>query len=96
MYGKAVVLQVATCVLYVCVVPLKWGNNDVCVSVNTPASVPVPLLHASYMEVWESACAWMWVGSLQYVLRIIYLKDHSGLLELGSYFPSSVLNKIPG
>lgn len=80
MYGKAVVLQVAMCVLYVCVVLLKWGNNDVCISVNSPASVPVPLLYSSYMEVWQCACVWM-KASLQYVFHIIYIKDNYGLVQ---------------
>lgn len=42
------------------------------------------LLHASYMEVWECACAR--VSSPQYVFRIIWFKHNSGSWQLGSYF----------
>lgn len=61
-------LQVATCVGIVCVVLLKWGNNDICVSVNTPASVPVaqPLRRRGCVGVRE-----MRVSSLVFVLIIL-------------------------
>lgn len=39
------------CVKCTRVVPLKWGNKDVCVSVLTTASGPVPLIH---VELWVS------------------------------------------
>lgn len=47
--GAAVILQVAVCKTFTRVVLLKGGNNDVCVSVTTPASGPVRLIR---VELW--------------------------------------------
>lgn len=54
-----------------------------CVSVNTPASVPAPLINVSFVEVWEFMCVCVCVCEVSVCSRpCFYMIDHFVFLEL--------------